>query len=225
MLLFGDMNMAYADESSVCRAAIHAGKIPDGGGYVVVVKRLGDAFYSESSRNGVRTKSRGPSTGSFVFGSMSDFQFSALNVGNSEHSLQQSVSACCSTKAKDLPAQTTLVICPYGCLTQNAPVWGHGYGYADESSVCRAAIHAGIIPDGGGYVVVVKRSGKAFYSESSRNGVTTKSRGPSTGSFVFGSMSDFEFSALNGGNSEHSLQTSDKTPTPKLERGYFSTWR
>ncbi|CAJ0918917.1 unnamed protein product, partial [Ranitomeya imitator] len=113
------------------------------------------------------------------------------------------------------------VTCPEKCLTQKSQVWGNDI-YADESSICQAAIHAGTIPKEGGSAIVVKRSGEKVYKDSSRNGVKSKSRGPSTGSFVFGSMSEFQFSTSNIDKSDPISEQSDKAQASKSPQGFFS---
>ncbi|KAG8555482.1 hypothetical protein GDO81_017719 [Engystomops pustulosus] len=55
-------------------------------------------------------------------------------------------------------------------------VWGTDV-YTDDSSICRAAIHAGLIPNEGGEVTVWKTPGHVSYSGSTRNGITTKHYG------------------------------------------------
>lgn len=56
--------------------------------------------------------------------------------------------------------------------------------YTDDSSVCSAGVHAGVISaDEGGKVSVVIGAGRAGYIGSTRNGVDSASRGPWPGSF------------------------------------------
>lgn len=42
------------------------------------------------------------------------------------------------------PGSIYLVKCPSGCVNEAGLVWGTSI-YIDESSVCRAAIHAGVL--------------------------------------------------------------------------------
>lgn len=42
------------------------------------------------------------------------------------------------------------VTCPPGCLADTTEVIGSGGKYSDASSICRAAMHAGVIDDNGG---------------------------------------------------------------------------
>lgn len=64
-------------------------------------------------------------------------------------------------------------------------VWGTDV-YTDDSSVCTAAVHAGLITVKGGGTVVIKVIGpKDSYAGSTSNGVTTESYGSWGGSFIF----------------------------------------
>jgi hypothetical protein len=58
----------YTDDSSVCTAAVHAGKITfASGGRVVIKIRPGQTAYTSSTRNGVTTLAYGVWIGSYVF--------------------------------------------------------------------------------------------------------------------------------------------------------------
>ncbi len=64
-------------------------------------------------------------------------------------------------------------------------VWGSDI-YTDDSRVCTAAVHAGLITvESGGTVTIEIRGGLASYESTTRNGVTTSSYGSWTGSYVF----------------------------------------
>ncbi|HLA63239.1 MAG TPA: LCCL domain-containing protein [Rhodothermales bacterium] len=57
----------YSDDSSVCTAGVHAGRISFGqGGRVVVEIRAGASSYQASTRNGVESSSYGAWSGSYV---------------------------------------------------------------------------------------------------------------------------------------------------------------
>lgn len=64
-------------------------------------------------------------------------------------------------------------------------VWGTET-YTDDSSVCSAAVHAGIInPVEGGRVVIEIAPGEGSYEGSEANGVTSQEYGEWAGSFTF----------------------------------------
>ena len=66
-----------------------------------------------------------------------------------------------------------------------ASVWGTDI-YTDDSRVCSAAVHAGLITfASGGTVVIEIRAGLASYTGSDRNGVSSGNWGNWVGSYVF----------------------------------------
>jgi hypothetical protein len=72
---------------------------------------------------------------------------------------------------------------PNGAAT--ATVWGTDV-YTDDSSVCIAAVHAGVITFAtGGPVVIEIRPGQSSYAGTTRNGVVSTNYGGWSGSFVF----------------------------------------
>ena len=75
----------------------------------------------------------------------------------------------------------------FDCLRGGSlnPVWGTDV-YTDDSSVCTAAVHAGLITfDDGGVVVIRIRHGQNAYVGTTRNGVRTSGFEQSDGSFEF----------------------------------------
>lgn len=74
--------------------------------------------------------------------------------------------------------------CPSGGSPDDS-VWGDGT-YTDDSSVCAAAVHAGLItPEEGGRVVIEIAPGETSYTGSDANGVTSQDYGEWGGSFTF----------------------------------------
>ena len=75
----------------------------------------------------------------------------------------------------------------YSCPADGT--FGTVYGtdtYTDDSSVCTAAVHAGILnPNTGGTVIIEIRPGLKAYVGSTRHGVTSDSYGSWGGSFIF----------------------------------------
>jgi len=75
-------------------------------------------------------------------------------------------------------------LCPGGG-TPSDRLWGTDL-YTDDSSICTAAAHAGLIaPSGGGAVTIDIRPGASAYNGSSRNGIASRAYGGWYGSFVF----------------------------------------
>jgi len=63
-------------------------------------------------------------------------------------------------------------------------VWGSG-PYSDDSSVCSAGVHAGVITiEQGGRVVIEIKPGEPSYQGTEKNGVTTGDYGDWGGSFI-----------------------------------------
>lgn len=74
--------------------------------------------------------------------------------------------------------------CPAGG-TISSRLWGTGT-YTDDSSICTAAVHSGLITTrSGGKVTIGIRPGAASYAGSTRNGVKSNAYGKWQGSFVF----------------------------------------
>jgi LCCL domain len=72
--------------------------------------------------------------------------------------------------------------CPAGGLLRF--VWGTDV-YTDDSSVCTAGVHVGVITlEDGGTVTIEIRPGQDAYEATERNGVSTLDYGPWGGSYV-----------------------------------------
>jgi hypothetical protein len=64
-------------------------------------------------------------------------------------------------------------------------LWGDGI-YTDDSSICTAAVHAGLITlDRGGAVTFVLTPGQEAYEGTEANGITSLQYGSWMGSFAF----------------------------------------
>lgn len=75
----------------------------------------------------------------------------------------------------------------YDCPEDGTPstVWGTGT-YTDDSSVCTAAVHAGLITvEDGGRVVIEVAPGQESYEATEANGITSLEYGSWAGSFTF----------------------------------------
>ncbi len=79
----------------------------------------------------------------------------------------------------------TVVTCTCSAAaTTSGIVWGTGL-YTDDSAVCRAALHAGVISSTGGTIRAVISGGNARYTGSTSNGVTSRSYSSWPGSYSF----------------------------------------
>ncbi|CAH2311368.1 Hypothetical predicted protein [Pelobates cultripes] len=200
----------FTADSSICRAAIHAGHLTNEGGPTWVKKEPGQKRYNASIKNGVKTSEHEEWSESFSFISPSTNPSSsnipkdtaqetvsnpATDTAQETISNPPKVYAHCAWSAKNLPALITRVRCPSECLNKDGDVWGSN-PFTDSTAICRAGIHVGMFEnDKGGEFIVVKKPGENSYQESNRNGVQSKSHGAWPGSFILVSLADFQ---LNG---------------------------
>ena len=89
----------------------------------------------------------------------------------------------CLTEADALKIKSSAnVVCP--AKYKAGSIWGTDT-YTTDSSICLAAIHAGVIQaDAGGKVKVKITKGLSSYEGSTRNGVTTHKWGSYDSSFT-----------------------------------------
>ena len=73
------------------------------------------------------------------------------------------------------------VACPPGC-EQTGGLWGTDV-YTGDSGICRAGIHAGVIPPTGGVVTVQTQPGRPAYRGSARYGIESSDYGQYGSSF------------------------------------------
>lgn len=154
----------YMEDSSTCRAAVHAGVIGVEGGIVTVLQGVDPTTYRGSSRNGVESGgwSGGPSS----------FQFAPP--GGLPLALIAASADRCPTKLPPDPDLMRLTCtCPAGAGRPGEHVWGT-LVYTTDSPLCTAALHAGAIGAGGGPVTVLTGPGLDAYHGSVRNGVTSR---------------------------------------------------
>ena len=166
----GDHNPAwgtdiYSDDSSICTAAIHAGLItPAGGGQVSVQIRPGQDAYAGTIRGPVRTQNWG----------RWERSFSVAAPGAEHPTIPEHPVYSCTGNAQGLdgnPGTTHTITCQPGCSP--GTVWGTEV-YTDDSAICTAAVHAGVIQAAAGGPVEVRiQPGRAAYTGSAGNGITT----------------------------------------------------
>jgi len=151
----------YTDDSALCHAALHAGAIPQSGGVVRVRVVGGRSSYAGSTRNGISTRDYGDWERSIVF--------------DSPETLAKSLGGVplCPVLYNAAPGFSGDCRCDAG---RNGPVWGTN-PYTDDSAVCNAAIHAGVIGEGGGVIHLSPAPGQSSYRGSTRNGVSTSDYG------------------------------------------------
>ncbi len=150
----------YADDSAICTAAIHAGvlKLQRAGVVTIVMGRTASSF-TGSERNGVTSASYANSDLAYRFDAYPD-----------------AAAIAWTTTAMRIPQdflEPVTVVCPAGG-TAAGVVWGNDT-YISDSSICLAAVHAGVITLAeGGAVTVTKAKGVQTYEATLRNGITSQ---------------------------------------------------
>ncbi|CAG9474050.1 unnamed protein product [Plasmodium vivax] len=120
--------------------------------------------------------------GSFKFFNLETSDISAIvcstNSTENDSALQYLNINCETTALEDyfnsIVNTNVVVLCPLGCASENfknKAVYGSRGIYADSSSICRAAIHAGVVDNKGGLVNVTIESGMDRYEGSVSNNV------------------------------------------------------
>lgn len=175
----------YADDSSVCTAAVHFGVIDAKNGGTVIVRMMqGTTGLVGSSRNGVASSSLEKADGSFVFVSKNEWTTEALNAPAVKDTIVRRRIATWDTRMTDLRGEVgerVLVTCPSG-ERSTGPVWGTDV-YSDDSAVCLAGLHAGVISNQGGEFLVEIEGALGGFLGSVHNGVSSHSYGEWPGSF------------------------------------------
>ncbi len=161
---------SYTDDSGLCRAAVHAGVIPPAGGAVTVLRVPGRPLYIGSRRNGIQSNDYGAYSDSIRFAGAAP-----PPAGPEPCPIRLSIN-------RELPTPFTCT-CNAEAIQQGA-VWGTDT-YTDDSGLCRAAVHAGVIPAGGGKVTVVREAGRQIYPGTSRNGIQSSDYGSYSDSIRF----------------------------------------
>lgn len=165
----------YSDDSAVCRAAMHAGLVGDEPANVTINFMDGRDSYTASEANGVETRRWGSWGGSFAF------EGAALG----EPQDDVAALAACPSNARELRGTAETVKCSCSAqATVGGTVWG-SETYTDDSGVCRAAVHAGVITADGGDVAFNIVGGQQSYAGSEANGVESRDYGNWSGSFEF----------------------------------------
>ena len=159
----------YTDDSDICTAAAHAGVIDlaDGGTFTIEFSGEQDA-YPASTQNGIESYEWGYWDVSFGFGTSS----SALALTCGQSSID-------GVEAGD----TLTVTCPAGCSAGS--IWGTDT-YTNDSNICTAAAHAGVIDlaDGGTFDITYV-DGIENHPASEQNGISSSSWGSWSLSFTF----------------------------------------
>jgi hypothetical protein len=170
----------YTDDSSVCSAAVHAGLITArNGGSVTIRIKSGQSSYVGINRNGVNSQDYGNWNGSFIF-------LNSKLPGNSTENISKIPLLKWNINASGLRGRLDQDF-TFHCLADGVvgTIWGTGI-YTDDSSICSAAVHAGLITTKQGGVVTIRiKPGQSSYTGTKRSGVNSQNYGSWAGSFMF----------------------------------------
>lgn len=174
----------YTADSGICMAGIHAGAISPAGGVVTVRLEPGRPAYRGSIRNSLTSGDYGSYGKSYIFLGPQGQPFQAPVASGPAPMAAQPIEAGCSfnaTQIRDAPGTAHLVSCPPNCA-RNGGLWGTDT-YTGDSGICRAAIHAGLLGNQGGMVVVILDVGRPAFRGSTRNGEQSSDYGNYGSSF------------------------------------------
>lgn len=166
----------YTDDSSVCTAAVQSGLITlEDGGEVTYEIAEGEDEYEGGTANDITSLRYGAWQGSFTFPDAPPGSVE-FEVG------QESWTENATDHADEVGTQVTVPCSPDG---QPGSVWGSD-PYTADSSVCTAAVHAGLITvEDGGNVAIEITPGEDAYEGTEANGITTNEYGAYGASFTF----------------------------------------
>uniref|UniRef100_A0A665W833 LCCL domain-containing protein n=1 Tax=Echeneis naucrates TaxID=173247 RepID=A0A665W833_ECHNA len=156
----------YDVQSSICRAAIHHGATDNNGGLVDVTRMDKLPFFVKATKNGVESLSKYKHGNAFVVAKV-----------------EETTADCYTTVAEICPfkkpySHCPRIFCPANCQSQPSywsPVIGNNI-YSDSSSICKAAIHAGVIKADGGFVDVLPLDKRKSYIGTFKNGIQSESQ-------------------------------------------------
>ncbi|XP_072321431.1 cysteine-rich secretory protein LCCL domain-containing 2 [Eucyclogobius newberryi] len=164
-------SLFYDVQSSICRAAIHFGVIDNNGGVVDVTRMEKFPFFVKSTRNGVESFSKFKPGNAFVMTKVQEISVDCYTT----------VAEICPYKKPN--SHCPRISCPADCKNQPSywsPVIGNSV-YADHSSICKAAIHAGVIRPDGGLVDVLPLDKRKNYVGVLKNGIDSESKSATEG--------------------------------------------
>jgi hypothetical protein len=164
----------YTDDSAICRAALHAGVIGTDGGAVHVVEAPGQDSYPAVTRNSVASNSW-PSWGRSI-------AFRPVDEAGKDRG--DTAIAACPDSATSLTIGARLSCGCDGSTVSAGSVWGSG-PYTGDSSICRAALHAGATGVRGGIVRLRVTPGEDRYVGSTQHSVSSNNWDAFSISFVF----------------------------------------
>ncbi len=173
----------YEDDTRICRGALHAGEIGGAGGMVRITRHSGATCpqWRGSLSNGVESQWRDHGNDRVTYGSQS------ADCGAQPQAGVES----CPNDPRDLERDVTKTCFCRADQTSSGSVIGSG-PYEDDSRVCRAAAHAGVVGNGGeGTITVTRLSGATCpqWRGSVSNGIRSQWRDHGNDRVIFGGQS------------------------------------
>jgi hypothetical protein len=178
----------YTDDSPICWAGLHAGRVTrTTGGDVFVEVQPGLSSYQGTLRNGLQTRDFGSYSGSYAVLGPTPPTGGVWDGGSLWDGVtlvnQGSVSwSDTATSTRGLLGVRFRYSCPDLAGGTTNTIWGTSL-YTDDSAVCVAGAHAGVIQTDGGLVTIEVLPGAAAYVGSTQNGITSSSYGSFSGSY------------------------------------------
>jgi hypothetical protein len=169
----------YTVDSDVCRAAVHAGAVPASGGEATVTLAEGCPIFRGAPKNGVQSTNYGPYGRTYHFTKDAP----ACQVQTKDDPVAEcpfSMGVFASMK----PGQAWRCRCTEARLKSAGAVYGTDR-YTADSSLCTAALHAGVVQPAGGEVTAHTGPGCARYAAAAKNGVTSREWGRYESSYGF----------------------------------------
>lgn len=164
----------YTADSSICRAAVHAGAISAAGGSVTLYAGGRCEKFTGTNRNGVATSDWGAYDRTFAF------REAVPCSGESPGALP-----ACPGRGVDVEDRPGACGLECSCPAEaTGPVWGSDR-YTADSSICAAARHAGAVRASGGPVAVFLGDRCESFQGSTRNGVQSSEWGAYDATFGF----------------------------------------
>ncbi len=174
----------YTADSSICAAAVHAGKVPASGGAVNIVVGGACASFTGTSANGVTTTSWSSYDKTFGFDTLPACAVAAAPAAPAAPAVATAggVADCPSfigQSDKNKPGDSLTCVCPANIDFSIGAAYGTDR-YSHDSPICMSAKHAGKLPQPGATIIVYAAEGCGRFEGSARNDITTRSWGSTT---------------------------------------------
>ncbi len=182
--VFFGTDLYYGARGSVCSAAVHSGAIgpavAENGrisyrGIVEVTGTLGCPFYVSTSRNGFRSDAQSQRGRSFFF-PMTQRGYCDQRYRPPEGQWY------CPSHFSDLEGSDACYCAPIA--TESGEIFGTDL-YTADSTICRAARHAGVVNHRGGSVTIIEAAVRDEFSSSRQNDISSLQWSRMTRTFGF----------------------------------------